>query len=285
MNNQKIAILVDSGCDVPHKVCEQYDIRVLPLRINFKDREYADGVDITNEEICAKLEQEIPKTSLPSADDIIAQLDKIKADGYERVLAFTISSGLSGTFGLLNIVLNDYTALESTVIDTKNISIGSGMVVIRAAQLIEQGMAFDEVVRELPGIISKTKVFFCLDTLEYLYKGGRIGLVSSLLGSALNLKPIISCNEDGIYYVVGKALGSKRCMEKLISIASDFAGKAKSCMLAIHSVSAGERGVELVNKVKDRIKNGLIVSQGSISAALIVHTGPGLLGVGVLRLD
>lgn len=114
MNKEKIAILVDSCCNVPQEFVDKYGMYVIPLKVLYKDREYMDGVDITAEEVYRGLEKEIPKTSLPSGEHIQKILDRIKADGYEKVIAVTISSGLSGTNNMINLlakIMKDWSSL------------------------------------------------------------------------------------------------------------------------------------------------------------------------------
>ncbi|NLJ78454.1 MAG: DegV family protein [Tissierellia bacterium] len=281
MNAQKIAILTDSGCDVPSHLIEKYGIYVLPLRIVYKDGEYLDRVDITAEEVYDNLDREIPSTSLPSGGDIHNMLDRIKSDGYEKVLAVCISSGLSGTYNNIRLMANDYDGLEVFVLDTKNIAIASGFSAIQAAEYIEDGMDWDTLIKTVSRDIDKSKVFFYVDTLEYLKKGGRIGLVASMLGSALNLKPIISCNEDGIYYTVSKMLGKRRALNRAIDLARRFATTGRNYNIAVvHGRAESE-----ANRIKDIILPLLpdynILVDGQISPALGVHTGPGAIGIAI----
>ena len=130
---------------------------------------------------------------------------------YNEELAAILSlihiCNLSGTCNVMKILGDAYHGLECHVLDTKNISIGSGFLALRAAQYLEHGMCWQELLQKLPLEVPNSRVFFCVKSLEYLQKGGRIGLVAAAFGTALNLKPIISCNSDGIYYTAGKALG------------------------------------------------------------------------------
>ncbi len=114
--------------------------------------------------------------------------------------------------------------LETRYIDTKNIGIGSGFSAIRAGELIEQGLPFAEVCRQVEAVARDTRLFFCVSTLEYLVKGGRIGRVSGMVGTMLDLKPVISCDEDGIYYTVAKARGRKKSLELAVEKAVEFVG-------------------------------------------------------------
>lgn len=282
---KEIALLVDSGIDVPASIIEEYGLYVLPLKVIYKDREYSDGVDISAEEVYQRLSVEIPKTSLPSTQDAIDTLDRIKAAGYKHVLAVTLSSGLSGTFNMLSLVSRDYEGLEMSVVDTRNIGIAGGLTAIQAAEFIAEGMDFETLKQKVSDIVGKSKVFFCISTLEYLQKGGRIGLVSSMVGNALNLKPIISCNEDGVYYNVAKISGRKRSIEKMIELAVEYASNANLYNIAVVHGGAAEEVAKLKEKVKTRFEKCKNLIESQVSPALGVHTGPGLLGIGVQILE
>ncbi|MGN0474703.1 MAG: DegV family protein [Acutalibacteraceae bacterium] len=284
MNEQKIAIMVDSGTDVPPNYRKKYGIYWLPLMINYSDRQCLDGIDITPREMYDLLPVEIPKTSLPDGGAIVDMFDRIKADGYEKVLAVTISSGLSGTYNMVRLMAEEYKGLEIYVLDSKNISIGAGMLAIRAAQMVnDDGMSWENLIMKIPREVGKSKVFFCVDTLKYLQKGGRIGLVTAMLGSSLNLKPVISCNADGIYYTVAKAMGRARSIQKIIDLAADFASKAERAELAIMNGCAETEALAARKKAEGMIVNGVFTVAGQIGAALGVHTGPGLIGIGVFQ--
>ena len=284
MNKQKIAILVDSGTDVPPNFREKYGIYWLPLLINYTDRQCLDGVDIQPHEMYELLPTEIPKTSLPDGSMVNAMFDRIKADGYEHVLAVTISSGLSGTCNMIRLMGEEYEGLDVSVVDTKNISIGSGLVAIRAAQMVnDEGMSWEDLIVNIKREIPRSKVFFCVDTLKYLQKGGRIGLVTAMLGASLSLKPIISCNEEGVYYTAGKAIGRTRAIQKVIDLAAEFAKGADKVELAVMNGCAEMDGLHTRNKAEGVIVNGTVTVTGQIGAALGVHTGPGLIGIGVIR--
>lgn len=281
MNNERIAILIDSGCDVPSHLVEKYNMYVLPLKIIYKDGEYLDGVDITAKEVYENLTTEIPTTSLPSGGDIHAMFNKIKSDGYEKVLAVCISSGLSGTYNNIRLLANEYEGLDIFVLDTKNIAIASGFSAIQAAEYIKDGMDWDTLINTVSKNIIKSKIFFYVDTLEYLKKGGRIGLVASVLGSALKLKPIISCNEDGIYYTLAKVLGKKRALNRAIDLAMNFAKTAERYNIAIVHGDAKKEANRIKENMLPLLPNCNIFTDGQISPALGVHTGPGTIGIAI----
>ncbi len=280
-NKEKIAILTDSCCDVPKELAEQYHMYVLPLKIVYKNKEYLDGVDITPQEVYDRLKEEIPTTSLPSGDVFLQTLDQIKADGYEKVIAVTLSSGLSGTNNMLHLIAEDYEGLEIYILDTKNIAIAAGFHAIQAARYLESGYSFVEIQQKLEQDIPNSKVFFVVETLEYLQKGGRIGLVASLFGNALNLKPVISCNEEGIYYTVTKVRGRKQSISRVMDLAIKYAQGHKRINLAVCHGGAPEEIKAVEDYIKEQLPDHEVFITGQISPVLGVHTGPGLIGIGV----
>jgi len=285
MSNEKIAILVDSGSDVPKEYRDRYHMYVAPLTIIYKDAEYRDGVDIQPEDVFARFAEEIPSTSLPSPATVAEVFKRITADGYEQVVALAISSGLSGTFQMLSTFGPTPEGLETRYIDTKNIGIGSGFSAIRAGELIEQGLPFDEVCRRVEETARHTRLFFCVSTLEYLMKGGRIGLVAGVLGTMLDLKPVIACNEDGIYYTVAKARGRKKSLRLALEKAVEAAEGATRYNITVMHGAAKEEADELLAELKARLPDYGYAIEGQITPALVVHTGPGLIGIGVQPVE
>lgn len=282
MNPQKICIVVDSGCDVPQALREQYDIRVLPLKILYPEGEYQDQVTITAQQVYDRFPEEIPKTSLPDGSTIEAVLEQAKADGYEKVLVVCISSGLSGTYNMVRIVCQEQENLDTFVLDTKNISFGSGVFAVMAAQWVEEGATWELLKEMLPKRVPDSKVFFCVDTLEYLHKGGRLGLVAAILGSALHLKPIISCNSEGVYYIAGKAVGRKKSIARMLEMAAAKANAGKDAAVSMLNGDAAKEAELLKPKLLGAVHCDALLAEGQISPALVVHTGPGLLGIHVL---
>lgn len=280
MIEKKTAILVDSGCDVPQSFVKQYQIRVLPLRVSYETESLVDSVELASE-VYRRFPQEIPHTSTPVMQDFYNVVEELKTEGYENVLGVFISSNLSSTCQTAKMVLDEHPELNSFVLDTKNISIGAGLLAMWAAVQLEQGVSFEEVCQKLPAKVADSKVFFYMDTLEYLRKGGRIGAVTSVVGSLLKIKPIISCNEEGIYYTVEKIRGAKAGVSKLIEHAAAKAGNG-SAWLALMNGAAAETAAQVKPKMQEAIPKGKLMAESQIAASLAVHTGPGLLGIGVL---
>lgn len=280
MVNQKIAILTDSGSDVPYHIAKEMGIFVVPLQVNYKNKSYRDGIDIDADTMYKRLKEEIPTTSLPLGQDIDAVLNDIYAQGYTHILAVVLSSGLSGTYNLLKLVSNE-AKIPMEVIDTKNIGIGSGLSVIKTAQYVKEGMSWDDLRVKVHEVILKTRVFFVLDTLEYLQKGGRIGKVTALIGYALDLRPIITCDKEGIYTTIAKARGRKVSVNRCLEMALEFAGDAKNITIGLAHGNALDEVLKLKELIEQKLSNRVNVFIGQVSPALGVHTGPGLIGMGI----
>lgn len=282
MIEEKVAVLTDSGSDVPKEVVSELGIFVLPLQVNYKARSFRDGVEIDAKTVYEGLETEVPTTSLPLGADLTELLEKIKQEGYTRILGVLLSSGLSGTYNMVRLAAVD-APIPMEVLDTKNIGIGSGMSAIKAATLAKAKVPYDEIVAQTKRAIENTKIFFVLSTLEYLKRGGRIGKVSAMIGSAFDIKPIITCNEDGIYTTVSKARGRKQSLRKTVELALEYAKEASSVTLSIAHGNALDDANDIKNEMISQLRSTSKVFVGPVSPALGVHTGPGLIGVCVQK--
>lgn len=282
MYKEKIAVLTDSGSDVSQDVSE--DLFVLPLLIQIENKTYIDGEDIDLNGVLLKLDEHKITTSLPSPETIYKTLDHIKSLGYTHLIINTISSGLSGTFNVIRMIVEDYDGLTIGLIDTKNISKGSGYTTYKALELIEQKKPFAEIMKILSSTLDEAKVFFTIETVEYLRRGGRIGLVAGTIASILNIKPIISCNEHGVYYTVKKTKGYEKAIQLVIEAALDFIKAAKAYDLTVLVAKIDERiqnAIEYVKNLFDRVRKFEIKA---VTPALAIHIGPNSFGLVLCKL-
>lgn len=280
MNSAKTAIMVDSGCDISQEFIEQYDIKVLRLKVLYGDRMYSDGLDIDPLEVYRRFPQEIPTTSTPNMYEVSELVNEIKSEDYEKIIGITISSGLSGTYNAVAMAFEEED-IETFAFDTKNISIGAGLLAMWAAKKLSEGWTFEAVKHGLNDKINDSKVFFYMDTLDYLRKGGRISPAVAIVGKALNLKPIISCNEKGTYYTVSKIRGQHKGLEKLMDSLKDYIGDKKAYLAIMNG--DGTRYLDVIRaRIKEMFPQCEVVVDKQITATMAIHTGPGLIGVGVL---
>ncbi|URZ16446.1 DegV family protein [Clostridium felsineum] len=278
---EKIALVTDSTSDVDISMIEKYDLKVLPLRIIYKDKEYIDRVTISPKEVYDNLHIEVPSTSLPSMGDMEKLYTELENEGYTHVIAVTISSNLSGTHNSLKIVSENHKGIKSFIFDSKSITMGEGAIVKECGEMICEGRSFQYIIEKMPEIRNNIKVYYVVDTLKYLIKGGRIGKVSGTVGQLLDIKPIISINDEGVYYTHSKAKGKKQAIKKLIEIVKNTILENNCDVWVMHGGAYEEidRLKNLVSSI-DNIDNLFL---GEISPVAGVHTGPGLLGIVIMK--
>lgn len=277
----KIALITDSISDLNKEIVDNYNIKVLPLKIIYKGKEFLDRINITPKDVYDRMPEEVPTTSLPSMDEIDNLYIDLEKEDYTHAIAIPVSSNLSGTFNAIKLISDDHPKINTHVFDSKLISIGEGIIVEQCAKLISGGNPFDKIIELLPSIRDKVHLYYLVDTLEYLKKGGRIGKVSGAIGQLLNIKPIISLDEEGTYYTVAKTRGKKQAINKLLSIVQEIVEKCKCKVYVMHG-GAEEECKKLFNVVS-KFPNITSLYTGEISPAAGVHTGPGLLGIALFE--
>lgn len=279
-----IAIVTDSGTDVPEALCHRWDIQVLPLLVQYEAMTCRDRVDITVQQVLDRLDLEIPKTSIPTLGDAVALLESLRDQGYKQALAVTISSGLSGTCQMLRLAAEDIEGMDVRVVDSRSIGIGAGALVIRAAELAAQGMGLDALEQSVEAMTRNIHVFFTMETLQYLQKGGRIGKMSAAVGNLLSVRPVITCNKEGVLQTVQKVRGNSAALEAAVSQTVKAVGNQKRFRLFVAHADAAKRARTAAEILKTRLPNAEEILLAEIGPALAVHSGPGLLGVGVQLL-
>lgn len=289
MNNQRIAVLTDSGTDVPAEFCAAHDVRVIPLHINFSDgSSFRSGVDISSEELLCRIQTEIPKTSLPSPDQIRQAFEAARDDGYEKAVMVTLSSGLSATYQTAQLVTNQMKDFPVLVADTRSIGIAAGLIVMQTVKLVEDGTPFERLEQAIEELAQRTRVFFSVKNLEYLHKGGRISEPIYRLGKILNIKPVLTCEPaDGHYIMAKKARGWERALDTEVKLVAEHAKSYENVRLAICCSAADDLFDELEGKLRHEV--GAIsqiedIIRSGISADLLVHTGPDLVGLGAMGI-
>ena len=195
----RIAVITDSCADIPPELVRRQGIYILPLQIRTAAGAFRDGVDIHPADIYRIQKSELPKTSLPLGSDLEALLGRVIADGYKEAVAVMMSSGLSGTYNLVRQAAEPAAekGLELKVFDTLTSSIGTGAIALQLSEYIAMGMGFAEICAQAEKLIKGTTVFFSVDTLEFLRKGGRIGRITAVAGTVLQIKPILAFAPDG----------------------------------------------------------------------------------------
>lgn len=285
LNKQRIALVTDSCADIPAGMRKRHPIYVIPLKLRFEEGEYLDGVTIQAAELYRRLPTEMPQTSLPDGALIEDTFRKIREDGYEKVIAVHLSGGLSGTCNMVRIIGRDFVGLEVVAVDSVSGSLGIGLTVLQLAKYIEMGYGWTELLRATPKLIANTKVFFCVDTLDYLQRGGRIGKITAVAGTLLQIKPIISFAPTGELIGVAKVRGRKQAIEKMAQmVQAYYPGNGRYTIAVAH----GDTPAEL-RRIREMLKEMLPdyedCFEGEIDCTLGTYVGPHLLGAGIQLLS
>jgi DegV family protein with EDD domain len=271
-------IVTDSAVDLPEGMFAQYGIEHMPLLISFGDESLRSGIDIGPEEFYRRLaaSTELPTTSQPSVGEFV-ELYRRVGQSDKDILSIHVSSGLSGTINSARLAAEQCSDLNITVVDSKTLSGAQGFQLVAAAQAIRRGLPLDQVLARIQQVADQTEIFYTLDTLHYLEKGGRIGRVQALAGSLLHLKPVITVDKGPGNYV---RAGSTRSLSKsMLMIADLIYDKVKNYPAWVHVLHSNTppHARELAELVTARLPSAKITT-GQIVPVLGVHVGPGCVG-------
>lgn len=275
-----LAIITDSTCDLTQGELDSLKVTRVPLYVRFKGSMHKDWLEISPKVIIEGVAAgaEMPSTSQPSPQDFEAVYQAAVAKGADAILCLTISSELSGTFQSANLAKSSV-QVPVTVFDSRAASIGLGDMVKKAAHMRDSEASLEQILKALAHIRDTNKVFFTVETLNFLQKNGRIGKAQALLGGLLNIKPILGLN-DGRVEPAGKARGTKKAIKELIdqtqAYVSSHPGKLLISFIHVQDPSAAETMRQAVKEAGIAFED-----QGTyeIGAVIASHVGPGTFGM------
>ena len=269
-----IRIVTDSTCDLPLEIVSQHAITVIPLHINIGDKTFLDGVNLTRSEFYIQLPDysPAPKTAAPGPEVFLQSFERLAAEGAQAILSIHISETLSATINSARIAAKQFTRIPVTVLDSSQLSLGTGFLVEKAAQMVETGKKVDEILSVLQETMKRTYVFASLKTLEYLRRSGRMNFAIAKFGEFLQVKPLLHMN-------MGKATAhrtrtNKRASARLLAWLAEYAPYEK---LAILHAGAQEEAEALYEQVRSFFPQNA-VSIVQITPVLGAHLGIGALG-------
>lgn len=274
----KIAFVTDSTAYLTDDFVKKNKITVVPLNLHWDKDIYKDNVDITAQAFYEKLEksESMPSTSQPSAGEFL-EAYKAAAKGADALVAVVISSGISGTYNSAILAKNEFSDVPVEVIDSKVTSAGLVFMLEAMIAKAEIGASLQEVVKAAHGVLESMGIYFVVDTLKYLHKGGRIGGASAFLGSALDLKPILYLNQEGKIDALEKVRTKKKAVHRLIALAVEKAGGKKAHIGVLHANAPKE--AEALKADLSAQMDCVEIDIHPISPVIGTHAGPGTLGV------
>ncbi len=271
-----VKIVTDSAADLPHTLAEELGITVVPVYLRFGEEVYRDRVDISEDEFYHRLLHDPihPSTTQPTPQDFADAYQKLsqEADG---IISIHLTSRLSGTY---NSAIQGKTLVEDgcpiEVVDSQTLSMANGLIAMEAAKIAKSGKSLQQVVTEVRQIIPNIHLLILLDTLKYLAKGGRIGKAKALLGSVLNVKPLLIV-KDGELQPAGQVRTRSQGIQRLF----DFAKNAIDIQdLSVVYSTTPDEAQTLAEHVGSLVPRERI-TLARVGPALGVHAGPGALGI------
>lgn len=264
----KLAIVIDSTCDLDAHELARLGVERVPLYVNFQGKTHKDWLDITPADIIAGVAQgaDLPTTSQPSPQDFGDVYSKVVAAGADQVLVICITAELSGTYQSATIAAEGV-GVPVTVFDSRAASLGHGEMARVAAAMRDRGDGLDAILRALATIRDTNFVLFTVGTMEYLQKGGRIGRASAMLGSLLNIKPILTL-EDGRIAPLSRARGVKKAQQEMVDRFKAYVDAAKGPVTA-----------NLIHIQDQPAAEGL---RGALASAGIAYTLAGVHEIGAV---
>lgn len=277
----KVAIVTDSTAYIPPEMTRGLPITVIPLQVIWGEETYRDGVDIQPSEFYSRLKHTkvMPSTSQPSPSAFHEVYSRLLQEGYD-ILTLTISSSLSGTLDSASQAKNMLPKAAIELVDSRLTSMGLGFAVLLAARAAVEGATLGECKALAEKACSKVGILFVVSTLEFLHRGGRIGGAAALLGTALNLKPILELNEGKIMPVERVRTMSK-ALDRVIEMINQRVERRSPIRLAVIHASAPEEAEKLLERVRGQF-NVSEVSEAvlsDVSPVIGTHTGPGTVGI------
>ncbi len=278
-----IALLTDSTCDLPAELLEKYHVHVVPVQVMIGDRSHLDRLEIKPQDFYQVLQTSTERlaTSQPSTAQFIQAYDRL-ASRYESIIGLHISQQLSGTLnGSRQAAKNFESGRRIDILDSRTTSAALGLLVAEAGKLIEQGLSHEAILRRLRIAVENVRIFASVPTLKYVIRSGRLNRTKGLLGTLLNLKPVLSINPNGKVAEAAKVIGSKRGFQKTLELADQFAMTIRNPRFGIVHVLNAPMAKWYSNELRRRFKVEEIFITDA-SPALGVHTGIGSVAIAVL---
>ena len=270
-----IRIVTDSSCDLPQDVADRLGIVIVPLSIRFGDEEFIDRTTITADEFWRRCSEssELPQTAAPSPGQFEQAYRDLAAAGATGIVVISLSSALSFTMQSAELAAKSVApGIDVRVVDSRNASLGVGLVAVECAERAAAGASIDEIVALATDLVPRTHVFGALDTLENLKKGGRIGGAKAMLASALSIKPLIEVR-DGEVAEAGKQRTRSKALASLVETLRSAGTIERLGVLHAQCPDVDD----FVAKVREVYGGEILV--GDIGAVIGTHAGKGTIGI------
>ncbi|MEC9485249.1 MAG: DegV family protein [Candidatus Izemoplasma sp.] len=274
-----IKLISDSTCDLSSNIIKKRNIEIIPMHVSFGDERYLDGVNITVDTLYQKVEEtgDLPKSAAISPGEFEEVFKRFLDEGYQ-ILYLGIGAQFSGTFQSANLAKTLLESEDIYLVDSANLSSGIGLLLLKASDMIEEGLNIDEIVASLEATVPKVRSQFVIDTLEYLYKGGRLNALSNFMGNMLRLHPLIKVVDGKM--IVGKKISGamRKAVRYMVNETISNQDKIESDYIMI-THSKAEKNADYIrqNVVNNMSVNNLLETKAGCTIS--THCGAGTIGI------
>lgn len=269
--NEKIAILADSACNVVEN--EDNNIFVVPLYVIFKNYSKMDLVEVTPDEIYSTIDTEAPTTSAPSVEDFTKKIDHIKELGYTHIIGISITTSFSGTYNSMRLAL-EKSNINYEALDSRSVSVGSGLLIEYGARLIKEGFEFKEIFNILKDKRKDVKLYAVVNDLKYLIRGGRISNLKGIIGTILRITPILSIGEDGNVINHKSVRGKDKALNYMSKLVKRDLENNNKYFMALSYADDIDGISEIKEELKNYIDKADFYYQAPLTSVLGAHAGP-----------
>lgn len=284
-DNAEIAVVMDSACDLPEDVIQAMNIQVVPVKLGFGDEHFIDGIGITPEEFWAKTAASAhhPKTSQPSPGDFRRHYELLKQH-FKTIISIHIPAGSSGTFQSAMMAAKTQKNVNIELVDSMNLTVGAGLIALRAAEAIEAGKTAEEVVKITRRTVDQTKIYIGLESLDFAVKGGRVPAVVNKIAKTINMNPILVVDKAGKMGVGGKTFGARNRPDKLLKFVLKKLDKTKRYRFGVAYTTNHYEAHRIAHRFRQLAGNENVFF-AQVGPALSVHGGPGTIAIATQEIE
>ena len=274
----KIKIITDSMGDIPQKIADGLNIRIVPLSVNFGDKTYIDGIDISSKRFFEMLAvSSVMPTTSQVTPATFHQVFEEELKNFDKIIVINGSSKLSGTYNSATMAAQEFDGDEIVVIDSTLITFAQGYLVIKAAKMVKKGIDFEEIIKEVEFSKQRIRCLFAVDTLKYLLKGGRLSKMQAVAGSILNVKPILTII-NGELKTIEKVRGMKKALAFIEDFPESRGVKLEGKVIGINHASSKDAANKLEKDMKTRYKVKEVL-RAEVGSVIGTHSGPGCVAM------
>ncbi len=274
-----IQLITDSTASLPQDVADRLGIPIIPQVVMFGDESFLEGIEIDNETFLNRLqsEKELPKTAAPPPGLFVEQFKRLGPA--DTAICIHPSAEISGTVRSAMIAKEQFPEADIRIIDTRAIASPLAQMVLIAHQWVQEGRSADDIIQGIEQLMARSRIFFLVNTLEYLQKGGRIGGASAFIGSILQVKPILELR-DGRIEPLERERTHKRALKRLKELVIAQSARGQDAHLTVLHAAVPDEAKALADDLAGQLGVDTPVLITDVTPAIVTHAGPGVLGVG-----